>query len=415
MVIIESIRIALRSLTANKLRSALTMLGIIIGVGAVIALMAIGQGVQTSIVSSLQANGTNLLYIQPGSTSQGGVSQGAGSAATLTLADANALSDPDVAPAVMAVAPESGASAQLTYQGQNVRSRVTGVTPAYAVVRNVSISEGEWLTEAHLTANASVAVLGPTVAANLFGDGDPVGQSIKINGVPFRVIGVTAAKGGTGFGSQDDVVFVPLTTLSARLARSGTYRGQILVSTISVQVADASQIQTVITQISEVLRERHQLTSGDDDFRVTSLDDILKTATQVTDTLTIFLGGIAAISLVVGGIGIMNIMLVSVTERTREIGIRKALGAKRRDILVQFLAEAMVLSIAGGGIGTLLGWGVSQLIKGVSLGSTTLSPVVSADAVLLATLFSTAIGLFFGIYPANRAASLNPIEALRFE
>jgi putative ABC transport system permease protein len=266
-----------------------------------------------------------------------------------------------------------------------------------------------------LTANASVAVLGPTVAANLFGDGDPVGQSIKINGVPFRVIGVTAAKGGTGFGSQDDVVFVPLTTLSARLARSGTYRGQILVSTISVQVADSSQIQTAITQISEVLRERHQLTSGDDDFRVTSLDDILKTATQVTDTLTIFLGGIAAISLVVGGIGIMNIMLVSVTERTREIGIRKALGAKRRDILVQFLAEAMVLSIAGGGIGTLLGWGVSQLIKGVSLGSTTLSPVVSADAVLLATLFSTAIGLFFGIYPANRAASLNPIEALRFE
>jgi putative ABC transport system permease protein len=315
----------------------------------------------------------------------------------------------------MAVAPESGAGAQLTYQGQNTRSRVTGVTPAYAAVRNVSISEGEWLTEAHLTANASVAVLGPTVAANLFGDGDPVGQSIKINGIPFRVIGVTAAKGGTGFGSQDDVVFVPLTTLSVRLARSGTYRGQILVSTISVQVADASQIQTVITQISEVLRERHQLTSGDDDFRVTSLDDILKTATQVTDTLTIFLGGIAAISLVVGGIGIMNIMLVSVTERTREIGIRKALGAKRRDILVQFLAEAMVLSIAGGGIGTLLGWGVSQLIRGVSLGSTTLSPVVSADAVLLATLFSTAIGLFFGIYPANRAASLNPIEALRFE
>jgi putative ABC transport system permease protein len=415
MTIWESIRISLRSLSANKLRSILTMLGIIIGVGAVIALMSIGRGAQASIVSSLTANGTNLLYVSPGSSQQGGVAQGAGSATTLTLADATAIANPDDAPAIAAVAPEFSTGAQLVYQGLNSRTRVTGVTPAYAGVRNVSVASGDFLSDADVSARSTVAVLGPTTATTLFGDADPLGQAIKINGVSFRVIGVTVAKGGTGFGSQDDAVFVPITTLETRLVNSGQFRGQTVVSNISVQVTDQSQIPAAISQISDFLRARHKLTNANDDFTVTNQADIVKTLTQTTDTLTIFLGGVAAISLVVGGIGIMNIMLVSVTERTREIGIRKAIGAKRKDILVQFLAEAIVLSLAGGLIGIVMGWGASQLVSGISLGGSPLHTVVDPDTVLLATAFSTLIGLFFGIYPANRAAGLNPIDALRFE
>ncbi len=411
----ESVRIALRSLAANKLRAALTMLGIIIGVGAVITLMSIGRGAQAQIVSSIQANGTNLLFISPGSTNQGGVNQGAGTASTLTLEDANALNDAVNAPAVSDVAPEFGSAGQLTWQGQNTRTRITGVTSSYANVRNVTVADGEWISEANVQARSTVVVLGPTTATALFGDGEAVGQSIKINGVPFRVIGVTVAKGGTGFGSQDDQAFAPITTVEARLIGAGRFRGQTIVSQISVQVADSQQIQPAISQITDILRQRHHITFGDDDFRVTSLDDILKTLTQITDTFTIFLGGIAAISLVVGGIGIMNIMLVSVTERTREIGIRKAIGAKKRDILVQFLTEAVVLSVTGGLIGISIGWLLARIISGIPFGSGTINAVVDLDAVLLATLFSTAIGLFFGIYPANRAASLNPIDALRYE
>ncbi len=415
MSIYESVRIALRSLAANKLRAALTMLGIIIGVGAVIALMSIGRGAQASIVSSIQANGTNLLFVSPGSTNQGGVSQGAGTAATLTLEDANALNDPVNAPSISDVAPEFGSFGLLAWQGQNTRTRITGVTPPYAAVRNVSVADGDWISDANVQARATDVVLGPTTAANLFGDAEPVGQSIRINGVPFRVIGVTVAKGGTGFGSQDDQAFMPITTLESRVVGGGRFRGQTIVSQISVQVVDSQSIQPAISQITDILRVRHHITFGDDDFRVTSLDDILKTLTQITDTFTIFLGGIAAISLVVGGIGIMNIMLVSVTERTREIGIRKAIGAKKRDILVQFLTEAVVLSVTGGLIGIAIGWGLSRVISGIPFGNSTLNAVVDLDAVLLATLFSTAIGLFFGIYPANRAASLNPIDALRYE
>ncbi|MEP7200616.1 MAG: ABC transporter permease [Chloroflexota bacterium] len=411
----ESLRLSMRSLNANKLRSVLTMLGIIIGVGAVIALMSIGRGAQASIIASIQVNGTNLLYVSPGSSSSGGVAQGAGSATTLTLNDATAIANLDDAPAVAAVAPEYSTGAQLIYQGLNTRTRVTGVTPAYAAVRNVNIANGEWLTDANVTDKALVAVLGPTTAGNLFGDAEPVGQAIKVNGVSFRVIGVTAAKGGTGFGSQDDALFVPITTLETRLVNSGQFRGQTVVSNISVQVTDETQITAAISQIAEILRARHKITTGTDDFSITNQADILKSLTQTTDTLTLFLGGVAAISLVVGGIGIMNIMLVSVTERTREIGIRKAIGAKKNDILVQFLAEAVVLSLAGGLIGIALGWGASQLVSGISLGGSAIRTVVDPDTVLLATFFSTAIGLFFGIYPANRAASLRPIDALRYE
>ncbi|MBI5879359.1 MAG: ABC transporter permease [Chloroflexi bacterium] len=411
MNFLESIRIALRSLAANKMRASLTMLGIIIGVGAVIALMAVGRGAQANIIGSLQSQGTNLLYVSPGSTSSGGVNQGAGSAATLTLEDATALNDPSLAPAVLAVAAEFGSNGQVAYQGQNTRTRVNGVTVSYSAVRNVSIAEGEWFTDEQMAAKTTVVVLGPTTATNLFGENDPVGQTIRINSLPFRVIGVTVAKGGTGFGSQDDVIYAPITTVMSRLASGGQFRGQANISTISVQVVDASQIQNAISQISAILRERHHLTTGDDDFRITSLDDILKTLTQVSDTLTLFLGGIAAISLVVGGIGIMNIMLVSVTERTREIGIRKAVGARKADILLQFLTEAIVLSIVGG----LIGIGVGMAVAWALTASGTITAVVDLDSILLATVFSTAIGLFFGIYPANRAGSLNPIDALRYE
>ncbi len=415
MSIFESIRIALRSLAANKMRSALTMLGIIIGVGAVITLMAIGRGAQSSILSSIQANGTNLLYITPGSTTQGGVSQGAGSAATLTLADANALKDTVDSQVVADVAPEYSTMAQLRWQSQNTRSRVTGVTSSYAAVRNVSLTDGDWIADSDVSERSAVCVLGPTTAGNLFGDADVLDQQIKVNGIPCRVIGITLAKGGTGFGSMDDMVYMPITTLETRFMSSGQFRGQTVVSTISVQVTDSSQMQAATDQITEVLRERHNLTTGDNDFRITSQNDVIATLTQTTETLTIFLGGIAAISLVVGGIGIMNIMLVSVSERTREIGIRKAVGAKKRDILMQFMTEAVVLSVVGGMLGIAIGWGVAEVISGVTVGSSTLRAVVDPDTVLLATAFSTVIGLFFGIYPANRAASLNPIEALRYE
>jgi putative ABC transport system permease protein len=289
------------------------------------------------------------------------------------------------------------------------------VTPSYANVRNVSIADGEWFSDSNLSGRSTVCVLGPTTASTLFGDAEPVGQQIKINGTQCRVIGVTAAKGGTGFGSQDDVILMPITTLETRFVNSGQFRGQTVVSTISIQVADASQMQAATDQVTTILRERHHLTTADNDFRITSQDDVIATLTQTTDTLTLFLGGIAAISLVVGGIGIMNIMLVSVTERTREIGIRKAIGAKKRDILVQFLTEAVVLSVTGGLIGISIGWALSRLISGIPFGGSTINAVVDLDAVLLATLFSTAIGLFFGIYPANRAAGLNPIDALRYE
>jgi putative ABC transport system permease protein len=409
----ESIRISLRSLGANKLRSGLTMLGIIIGVGAVIALMSIGRGAQASILASIQANGTNLLYVTPGSANQGGVNQGAGSAATLTLNDAIAIASD--APAVADIAASYDAGGQVVYRGQNSRTRVTGVTPSYATVQNVAVNDGEWLSDAQVTDKSTVVVLGPTLASTLFGDAEPVGQTVRVNGVPFKVIGVTVAKGGTGFGSQDGGMFMPITTVESRLENSGRFRGQTVVADLYVQVKDQSQIQPAITQITDILRTRHKLTTANDDFTIVNQADILKTLTATTDTLTLFLGGVAAISLVVGGIGIMNIMLVSVTERTREIGIRKAIGAKKRDILVQFLAEAIVLSLVGGLIGILMGWGASQLVSGISLGSGPLKTVVDPDTVLLATLFSSLIGLFFGIYPANRAAGLNPIDALRFE
>ena len=411
----ESIRLAWHSLGANKLRSALTTLGIIIGVAAVIALLSLGRGVQTSITSQIQSIGTNLLYVRPGAQTQGGVRAEVGSAVTLTLDDARALADPANVPSAVAVAPQVNSFGQVVASGQNVRTQILGVTPEYAQVRNYQVLAGEFIQASHVTARSAVAVLGYTTAANLFGEPESaVGQSIRINGQPFRVIGVLASKGTIGPFSQDDLVMVPLTTVQTRLFRGANVRGSDSVSLISVQVADASLINQATQEIAETLRQRHRVLY-EDDFTISSQQDVLNTALRITGALTLFLGGIAAISLLVGGIGIMNIMLVTVTERTREIGIRKAVGARRRDILAQFLIEAVMLSVMGGVLGIAVGWGISRLLGNIQLGTTAIQPEVGLDAVLMATLFSMAVGIFFGIYPASRAAALNPIEALRYE
>jgi putative ABC transport system permease protein len=417
MNIIESIRIALRGLAANKMRAILTMLGIIIGVAAVIALMAIGQGVQNSVTQQIQGIGSNLVIISPGATQQGAVRTAQGSAATLTYEDALALQDFTMAPDIAGVSPEFGSSAQVVYGGQNFNVRITGVTPDYETVRNVTLESGAFVDKVQLDSLSRVAVIGATTAKNLFSGDDPIGREIKINRSIFTVIGVLQAKGGSPMLGGDDIVLVPITTAQKRL-----FGGQLgfgvgsRVSTIYVSAASETQVDSAIQQITEILRERHKTTPANDDFTVTSQKDILGVLDQITGLMTAFLGAIAGISLVVGGIGIMNIMLVSVTERTREIGIRKAVGAKRRDILVQFLVEAVVLSVVGGLGGIALGWGFSQLVNVLKIGAPTpLTTAVTADAVILAVSFSVAIGLFFGIYPANRASGLNPIDALRYE
>jgi putative ABC transport system permease protein len=413
MTIIESIRIALRSLGANKLRAALTMLGIIIGVAAVIALMGIGRGAQKSIDSQINSMGTNLIFVSPGSTSSSGVRSAQGSARTLTYDDAVALGTSGLS-AVAAVAPQVQSFGQAVYMGNNANTQIVGVTPEYETVRNYKVQSGEFINASNVTAKSTVAVLGSNLVTNLFNGEDPIGQTIRINNVGFKVIGVLESKGGSGFGNQDDQIIVPLTTVGSRLQR-GNFRGSNLVDQVSVQATDGNQMAAAIQQISDLLRERHHI-RFEDDFTVRSQQDLLATANQVTGIFTLFLGGVAGISLLVGGIGIMNIMLVSVTERTREIGIRKAIGATRGNILAQFLTEATVLSVLGGLIGVALGVGIAKAISTLSAGGTfQLTSVVGLDSVLLATLFATAIGLFFGIYPAYRAASLHPIDALRYE
>jgi putative ABC transport system permease protein len=413
--IIESLRIALNSLAANKLRSALTMLGIIIGVAAVIALMGVGRGASAAIDSQINSMGTNLLFVSPGSTSQSGVRTAQGSAQTLTYDDALALADPNNGlTAVAAVAPQAQAFGQVVFKGNNVNTPIIGVTAAYATVRNYEVESGDFITDANVQTKKTVAVVGASVASDLFTDGqDPVGQTVRINNIPFKIVGVLKAKGGSGMGNQDDQVLVPITTAMARLSRTRSGSSNT-VSQISVQAVDKDHIDAATEQISALLRTRHNI-RYEDDFTVQSQADILASATAITDVLTLFLGGVAGISLLVGGIGIMNIMLVSVTERTREIGIRKAIGATRKNVLAQFLTEAIVLSVLGGLLGVAAGAGLAHLISGVSIGSMTLKPTINLDSILLATIFSLVVGLFFGIYPAYRASSLNPIEALRYE
>jgi putative ABC transport system permease protein len=405
---------ALESLNANKMRSILTVLGIVIGVAAVIAMLGIGRGAQASITSSIESMGTNLIYVTPGSTSQGGVQSAAGSAGTLTLDDADSLAELSN---VSAVASVTNSFVQIVYSSANTRTRLMGVTPGYEDVGSLTLEDGEFISESEQNARSLVVVLGNQVAQDLFGStAGVVGQKVRLNGQPYKVIGVLAAKGGTGFMNQDDQVFIPLSTALYRLVGGARFRGSSVISQITLKAADAKVVEQVVKDATLLMRERHETVEGADDFSITSQQDTLDAATQVSDTLTVFLGGIAGISLLVGGIGIMNIMLTTVTERTHEIGLRKAVGAKRRDILLQFLVESMVLSLLGGIIGVALGWGASQLMGQVQiLGNSAITPVVGVDSILLATFFSMAVGLFFGIYPATRAARLQPVEALRYE
>jgi putative ABC transport system permease protein len=414
MNIYESIRVALRGLTANKMRAFLTMLGIIIGVGAVIALLSVGQGVQQSVAQQIQSTGSNLITIMPGGSSSSNVRVAAfgQQQATLTTEDAKAIIDAQL-PDVAAVSPEFGAGGQISYGGQTSFGSIMGVTPDYLIVHNVNVADGEFITQAEVDGVSQVVVLGATLAQSLFGDQDPINQTVKLNRANYRVVGVLEPKGGTSFGSVDNTAFIPLTSAQRRLIGGGRGFGVgQRVSNISVSAVSESQVDSAIAEITEILRTQHKIQFNQDDFTIISQKQILSVFDQVTGILTAFLGAIAAISLIVGGIGIMNIMLVSVTERTREIGIRKAVGAKRRDIMTQFLVEAIVLSVLGGAGGIAFGATISQLANRLNLGFTT---VISPDAIILAVGFSVAVGLFFGIYPATRAAALHPIDALRYE
>jgi putative ABC transport system permease protein len=401
----ESLATALDSLRSNKLRAALTMLGVIIGVAAVIALLSIGNGVSASINQEINAIGTNLILISTDRDNSDGYP-------TLTLADVAALSDQLRVPDVTEVAATAGGAFAVTAGGNSTRTSVEGVTANYFRVNNLDeFGAGDTLTDNDVDTQARVAVIGDQVAQDLFPDSFPVGQSVKINGASYEVVGVLAAS-GSAFSSTDSSVYVPISTAQARLVTNRTRQGEKAVDSIVVQAASAEVNEAALEQITAVLREEHGIAYADeDDFRLFSQSDLLDTAGQITGMLTAFLGAIAGISLLVGGIGIMNIMLVSVTERTREIGIRKAVGALRRDILTQFLLESVVLSLIGGIVGIILGWAIATVAGRVI----DLEAPLALGTVLLATGFATAVGLVFGIYPAWRAAGLRPIEALRYE
>ncbi|MEA2641720.1 MAG: putative transport system permease protein [Chloroflexota bacterium] len=417
----ESIRVALRGLSANKLRGILTMLGVIIGVAAVIALMSIGNGTQAQITSSVQSLGTNLVFITPGQQrQQGNVRTGAGNAQTLTSEDATAIDQQLGGSLLTGVSPERTTGAQLIAGGQNWATRVIGATPAYQDVHSFHVAEGDFISDQQATARSSVIVLGATVAQNLFGDSDPIGQNVRVSaggrtGTSARVIGVMETKGGSGIQNQDDQAFMPLSTVQTKLNPQRSLNAGTLVGTITVQAASENDVDAAIQAIGDILRQRHHTSGTDDDFVISSQRDFLSAISQITGVFTAFLGAIAGISLVVGGIGIMNIMLVSVTERTREIGIRKAVGAKRRDILVQFLIEAIVVSVTGGALGIVIGAGISHLASNLNLNGQSIPSIIAPSSVLLAFSVSAAVGLFFGIYPAMRASRLNPIDALRYE
>jgi len=419
MTFTQALLEAIESLNGNKMRSGLTVLGIVIGVAAVIAMLAVGNGAQASITGSISSIGTNLLFVFRGGTQgpQGPGSGGGGSGNNdrpLTLADAEAIADRLAAPSVESVAPVIQGNGTISFSGENSTTTISGVTPDYSFVRNLELTEGEFITEEQMLGRMSVVVLGPEAADAIFGRHDGiVGETIRIEGQPFRVIGVLVAKGGGAFGSEDDSAYIPFTTAQARLIKRGS-RDEVDV--LYVQATTAESVPQAADEISNILRQRHRTPIGDDDFTVFTQQDFLKTFETITGVLTIFLGGIAGISLLVGGIGIMNIMLVSVTERTREIGLRKALGARKKDILLQFLTESSLLSLIGGIIGIMFGWLIAFIVGQVATATgNNFVPVVGTDAILLSTSFSAIIGLFFGIYPASRAANLEPVEALRYE
>ncbi len=402
----ESVLTALDSIAANKMRSILTMLGVIIGVASVIALMAIGNGFSENITSEINSIGTNLISISTDFDNSSGYS-------SLSQDDVDALSDPANVPAAARVGAIVQGNQPVAYGGESLNTTVSGVTTSYMAINNLDEFQlGDGLNEADEATSARVAVLGAGVASDLFGNEFPVGRPIKINGVSYEVVGVLEEGGGGIGGFNDDTVYIPLTTAQSRLYTDRTRQGKKAISTISVEALSSEQVQAAIDQITATLREEHGTVYGDDDdFSIFDQSSLLDTINTVTASLTAFLGAIAAISLLVGGIGIMNIMLVSVTERTREIGIRKAIGAHRRDILIQFLLESMVLSLFGGALGIALGWLITQ-------GASTafdLTMVIDAGTVILSASFAAAVGLVFGIYPAWRASNLQPIEALRYE
>ena len=396
---LDIIRTSVYSLTANRLRAALALLGIVLGVCSVITLMSIGRGSTDRITELIQGLGSNLLTVIP-------------SEEPLTLADVDALRDPLYTPSIKAVAPQIGTFGTIHISNSTTQAQITGVTPEFLRVRNLEMATGTFIGAPHVDSRAEVVVLGAQVSEDLFGNQDPTGAEVRINGRQFRIVGVLASQ--SGFGSLDDQAVIPITTAYYRLSGQRIPGGNISVDQISIQVRDVELVDQAIEEIETVIRLSHRITEADD-FTVFNQQEILDTFDEANQTLVVFLGTVAGISLLVGGIGIMNIMLVSVTERTREIGIRQAMGAKRRDIVAQFVTEAVFLTFGGGIIGVIVGVALATGIDGRYLIGTEWSTRVTSDIPILAMIVSIGVGLFFGIYPAVRAAQLNPIEALRYE
>jgi putative ABC transport system permease protein len=406
MNIWESFLTASDSILANKMRAVLTMLGVIIGVAAVIALVSLGDGLNASITSDIQSIGTNLIFVTTDTENSNG-------RPALSLEDAEAIADPLNVPAVVDAAASVQGTQQVVFNGLEETATVLGVTANYFGINNITdLTYGDFLTEADIDGKGRVAVIGATVASELFGETYPVGQSLKINGVSYEVVGVLTEVGEDLTGSEDENVYIPISTAQSRLYTYRTRTGAKAVTMITAQAVNEDQMDTAVEQITLLLRDLHDITyAGDDDFTIINQADLLSTLDSITGTLTAFLAAIAGVSLLVGGIGIMNIMLVSVTERTREIGVRKAIGALRRDIIAQFLLEAILLCLLGGVLGILLGFGLS----GIAGGLLDITAVITANTIVMAVGFAVAVGVIFGAYPAWRAAGLSPIEALRYE
>jgi putative ABC transport system permease protein len=410
MNLLMNLKEALQSLNANKLRSFLTILGIVIGVASVIALLSIGESAGDSITGEIESIGTNVIYILGGNTFEKVTNP-----KDLTLQDVGALSNSRRAPNVAYVAPVISGGSEVSYAGEGLTTSILGITSDYQFVQNLTMAEGEFITHTQVEGRSAVVVLGPEIAENLLGRrSGVVGNAIRIGGYPFRIVGVTEAKGGSAFQNPDRNIYIPISTAQTRLPHGESPNS---VQYILASVNKAEEADQAIRQITDILRATHRIAPRNpDDFTILNQQDFLAVASTITNVLTIFLGGIGAISLLVGGIGIMNIMLVSVTERTREIGLRKALGARKKDILLQFLTESVLLSMFGGTLGIGLGWVIAFIVSRVAINyGTPMMISVTANSILLATLFSAAVGIFFGYYQANRAASLAPVEALRYE
>ena len=412
MRILRYFSVAFESILAHKLRASLTMLGIIIGVAAVLTTVGIGRGANASITDELSSQGTTLITVSPGAASSGGFS--GGSVSTLTLGDVAALEESSLHPHIANLAPVYSSSAQLVYGTTNTQNQVTGTTADFESVRKQTVATGRFLSQADTVDQNRVVVLGGTAATDLFLNEDPVGKTVRINNEPFEVIGVLETSGSSGFGSTDTQAFVPISVAQGRLFNADRYRGEYVVSSISVEAVDEAGVTPAQAEIEETLRLRHGLAVDDDnDFTVTNQSSLLDAVNTITGVLTIFLGSIGGISLLVGGIGIMNIMLVSVTERTREIGLRKAIGAQDSDILLQFLIEALVLTALGGLIGIGFSYGIAGIVGQIP--NFDFQVLIQPDIILMALAVSTASGFVFGLYPAMRATRLDPIEALRYE